>query len=113
MAKYKFEDYANGAMAVVGVIMMCQSAYKTYMLEQDAKQRRAADRFVNESEARMRAMHDHILKNRGSKEAYVQAFTAAKNVIAFDAMEELPGSAYQLQAVKELNEFIDKLIAKV
>lgn len=113
MAKFKFDDYANGAMAVVGVVMMCHSAYQAYKQEQDAKQRRAADRFVNESQARMRAMHDHILKNRGSKEAYKQAFTAAKNVIAFDAMEELPGSAYQQQAVKEMNEFIDHLIAKV
>lgn len=93
--------------------MMCNSAYQAYKHEQDAKQRRAADRFVDETEARMRAMHDHILKHRGSKEAYKEAFTAAKNVIAFDAMEELPGSPYQLQAVKELHNFIDKLIAKV
>ena len=113
MAKYKFEDYANGAMAVVGVIMMCNSAYQAYKHEQDQKQRRAAERFVNESEARMRAMHTHILKNRGSKEAYKQAFTAAKNVIAFDAMDALPNSPYQLTAVKEMNEFIDNLIAKV
>lgn len=107
-----FDDYANGAMAVVAVVLVGLNIREEYVKQQALRAERAADRFVDETKARMRSMHSHIMSNRGSKEAYIEAFTMAKNVIQFDAVEELGDTMYTTKAVVEITAYIDRLIAE-
>lgn len=113
MAKWTFEDIANGAMAIVGVALIAKSYLEARQIQQDADDEHAADRFVDATKARMRAMHEYILRNHGSKETYVEAFTAAKNVIQFDVQAELPGNVYSVKAIEVINAYIDHMIAAV
>lgn len=109
---WEFEDYANAAMVVVGVAMMGKSFYDNYKLHQLHLAREAADTYVDECKARMYAMNKFILKQNGSKAAYIEAFTAAKNVIQFDVEVDLKGNPYNADVVTTVNEYIDTLISK-
>jgi hypothetical protein len=108
-----FDDYANAAMAVAAVVLVGLNIKEEYAKQQAQRATRNADRFVEETKARMRSMHSHILDNRGSKEAYKEAFTMAKNVIQFDAIAELGDTVYATNAVVEITVYIDRMLAKV
>lgn len=113
MAKWTFEDYANGAMAVAGAVVIGINIYEAHKLNVDFKHEKIADRYIDETRARMSSMHEHILNNHGSKETYVEAFTAAKNVISFDISEDLAGNNYQHKVQEVIFAYIDDLIATV
>lgn len=110
MAKWKFDDYANAAMAVVAVVYFGAAAYQGYKQTEELKETNAADRYVREATARMKAMHDYILQQRGSKQAYKEAFEAAKNRVHFEAREVLGENPYVGQAVKRVHAAIDQMI---
>lgn len=109
---WDFEDCANGLMLLAGIAMVTINVVEAESARRDRLDDIAADRFVAETKARMNAMHDHIMQKRGSKEAYVEAFTAAKNVIRFEVADKLEGNPYSVSANNRIELFIDTLIAK-
>lgn len=112
MANWTFEDYANTAMLVVGVAFMGKSVYDEYKVQQLRVAKEAARVYTDESKARMQAMSKFILKQNGSKAAYIEAFTAAKNVIQFDVEADLNGNPYTCDVVTSVHEYIDTLMRK-
>lgn len=113
MAKWTFEDYANGAMAVVGIAILAHSIYEAKQQADREDDRRKADRWMKEATARLENMVAYMRKERASKECYVEALTAAKNVIAFEVREVLtPDNCWMLDAQKQMHNTVDQLIAK-
>lgn len=113
MARWTFEDYANGAMAVVGVALLVNSVYQEHKRAKRVKDRTVAQRWSDEATARLNSMAKHMQKERASKECWVEAFTAAKNVLAFEVRETLtPNNFHMLNAQKEIFQRVDKLIAE-
>ncbi len=112
MAKWTFEDYANGAMAVVGLCMFAHGMYQMHKEAADAQDRHAADRYVREAQARVRNMADHALKNRITKEGYAEMISAAKNRISYDAQDVLGDNGYRANAVTRIHQYLDT-IAKI
>jgi hypothetical protein len=113
MAKWTFEDYANGAMAIVGIAMMAHSILEAKKVADREDDSRKAKRWVAEATARLENMVHHMQKQRASKECYVEALGAAKNILAFEVRETLtPKNFHMLDAQKEIFQTVDQLIAK-
>ena len=112
MAKWTFEDYANGAMAIVGIAMLAHSICEAKKLADRENDSRKAERWVAEASARLDCMVEHMRKQRASKECYVEALTAAKNVIAYEVRETLtPNNFHMRDAEQQMFRTLDKLIA--
>lgn len=112
MAKWTFEDYANGAMAVVGMCMFVHGMYQVHKETVDAQENLIADRYVREAKARIRCMADHALKNNISKEGYAEMIAAASNRISYDADEILGDNGYKSSALKRIQTYLNE-VAKV
>lgn len=113
MARWTFEDYANGAMAVVGIAMFANSIYQAKVVADRECDRRKADRWVDEANARLSSMLDYMQKERASKECYKQALTAAKNVISYEVREVLTSNNYHMRdAEMTVLNHLDRLIAQ-
>lgn len=113
MAKRSFEDYANGAMFIAGVVITLAEMYqvhKTYVAE---RQRKAADSYTRQATARLNAMHDYALKNRISKAEYIVTMNAAKNRIQYDVREVLGENPNITGVIETMLKEIDRKIAKV
>lgn len=114
MARWTFEDYANGAMAVVGVIVLANSLYQAQLQAKRENDRRKAERWMDEASARIRAMTKHMQKRGASKECWKEALGAAKNVLAYEVREELDPTNYHLHdAEQKMFALVDRLIAEV
>lgn len=109
----KFEDAYNYVSAAIGIGMALHECHKIYKEVQDRKAREAADNWEREAGARLNALLNHAVKNRISKQGYVEALTAAKNVLAFEVNEALPGNVHGGEALRGLHAKIDKIIADV
>lgn len=113
MAKWTFEDYANGAMAVVGIALVANQMYQANKQANREADRRLADRWVNEASARIRAMTKHMQKQGASKECWTEALAAAKNVLAYEVRETLtPNNFHMMDAQKAIFQTVDQLIAE-
>lgn len=111
MAKFSFEDYANGAMAIVGLVVFGNSVFQAYKQELKDKQRKEANDYIDKASSRLGAMHSYAIKNRISKAEYRVLMAAARNRIQFDAREALPGNPYVFEAIQHLTTYIDKQVA--
>ena len=112
MAKRTFEDYANGAMTIIGIAMFCHGVYKAIEHEHRENDRRKAATYAREANARLENLVMYMRKQRASKECFVEALKAAKNVIAFEVRDVLTTDNYFMHdAEQELFEVADKLIA--
>lgn len=108
MAKWNLDDYANGAMVIVGVALMAHSVYEAHKLQKREDDRREANRWIDQASARMNCMVDHMLANRASKECFKEALTASKNVLAYEVREVLGESnAYMTDALVKMYRNID------
>lgn len=113
MARWTFEDYANGAMAVVGVALLVNSVYQAQLVAKRENDRRRAERWIDEATARIRAMTNHMQRNGASKECWKEALTAAKNVLAYEVREELDPNNFHLhKAEQQILTWVDRLIAE-
>lgn len=108
-----FEDYKSGALAIVAVVVVGIGIHNEYSKYKDIHDERKANRFMDHTKARMRSLHNHIMANHGSKEAYIEAFTMAKNIIQFDVVYELEGNVYTPKVVAEVTTYIDQMIANI
>lgn len=111
--KLNFEDAFNYAMAIAGAIVAVKEIKKVMdecKAEQDMQ---AATRWGREVKARLSALVSHAMKNRMSKEAYIETLMAAKNVIDYEADELHPGNYHAREEVRTIHAYIDDLINTV
>lgn len=113
MAKWTFEDYANGAMAVVGIALFANQLYQAKKQADREDDRRAANRWIDQASARLDSMVGYMQKEGATKECWVEALTAAKNVIQFEVRDQLHNNYHLLEAESKMIESVDRLIAKV
>ncbi len=109
----KFEDIYNYTLIAVGTVMVASEVYKLYQHEQDRIAKDAAENWGLEAGARFNAMVKYAKQNRITKEGYVEALNAAKNVLSFEVYEVLPNNLFGPDVLRKLLTQIDKEIASV
>lgn len=105
---WSFEDYIDAARVAVTVVSAAVFIYDEAKKLKAATDRRAADKWVRETCARMDAMCNHGLCHGISKEGYDEAITMARNLVSFDAVDVLGDNLYMGDAVNEVNMHLNR-----
>lgn len=106
-----FDRMLNNTLIGIGVIYGVVKLYRNHQIKLDEQLKVEAMDWGREATSRFFTFHKYLLSKRPSKEAYIEALTAAQNVLWFESEELCPNNVFTRAEVRELCAKIDAFIA--